>query len=109
VEDEKLKHDLEQDFQVLPCEQSEDLIQKLQQHRIAIILFQINSDKTELEKLQRIFLKNKKLPVIVIGSGKQMELVAQAFQEGAMDFFRIPYQRDLLVERARFLAGISIA
>lgn len=106
AEDEKLKLDLEKNFFVKTCERGEDLIQELWQHQVAIILFQINLNNSEIENLRKIWRENKNVPIIVLGSGRKMETVAQAFQDGAIDFFRIPYQLELLVERIRFLAGI---
>ena len=107
VNDRELQIELEKDFVVLSCERYDQLIRILNNKVIAILLFQLNSEQMQLTNLKQILSQYHKLPVIVLGNGGQMEMVAQAFQLGAGDFFRLPYRRDLLVERVKYLAGSS--
>jgi len=107
VNDRELKIELEKDFVVLSCEIYEELIRILNNKLIDFLLFQVNSEEVQVTNLKQILSQNHKLLVIVLGNGKQRDMVAQVFELGAGDFFRLPYRRDLLVERVRFLAGGS--
>lgn len=66
-------------------------------------LLEIGVEGTELDILQKIVKKNQELPVIVVGRITKMDNVAKAFEIGADDFFRIPYFKNLLVEKLKHL------
>jgi len=92
-------------FEVITCENDKILWRTLAYKHVHLVLLEIGPEDTELEILQRIVKFNKELPVIVFGKEKKMETVAEAFEIGAQDFFRIPYKRNLLVERVIYLTS----
>jgi len=107
VLDMDLREELVKNFEVYPCDSFEKLQLTLNKFTISIILFQIDNNEKELINLQFVVSFYPLIPILVIGDSKQMKTVAQAFEFGAKDFFKMPYPRELLVERAKVLARIE--
>jgi DNA-binding NtrC family response regulator len=104
LSDIDLRDELDKYFKIFPCENFEKLWLTLKEFTVSIVLFQINKKEKELDTLQRFVTFYPLIPIIVIGNSKQMEIVARAFKYGAYDFFKMPYPKQLLVERAKVLA-----
>ncbi len=105
--DMDLREELLKYFEIYPCDNFEKLQLTLNKFTISIILFQIDNNEKELINLQIVISFYPRIPILVIGDSKQMKIVAQAFELGAKDFFKMPYPRELLVERAKVLARVE--
>lgn len=107
LSDAELRTELLKYFKVFPCEQIDIFYRIAQDTQVHLVLLEIGIDGIELEILRRLIAQYEKIPVIVAGRVKKMDTVAIAFEIGAQDFFRIPYPKELLVERAKMLARVE--
>ncbi|MBC8181122.1 hypothetical protein H8E88_08360 [candidate division KSB1 bacterium] len=105
VSDHDLTNGLEQFFDVIPCNKENKIWHIFEKRTIHIILIEVSQNKAIFELLIKVHEKYPDMPIIAIGNKNHSEIAAQAFFVGVWDYFRIPYHRDLLVERARVLAS----
>ena len=90
-------------FDVIPCEKENKILSICKKRTIHIILIEVSLNRAIFELLIKLHEKYPDVTIIAIGNKGQSEIAAQAFCVGVRDYFRIPYHRDLLVERAKAL------
>jgi len=91
-------------FEVIPCEKENKLLSICKKRTIHIILIEVSYDRSIFDLLLKIHDEYPAIPTIATGNKGYGEIAAQAFFVGVWDYFKIPYHRDLLVERAKALA-----
>ena len=106
LSDPGLAEELGRVFWVVRCHRYEELLQVLKEKSVHVILLEIDSQGDGLEVLRRLKEWYPPIPVLALGGDEPTEMIAQAFKLGARDFFKIPYHRELVVERARAISTV---
>jgi len=95
---------LKQFFDVISCKNENRIWHIFKKRTVHIILIEVSQNRAIFEVLMKLHEKYPDMPIIAIGNKGQSEIAAQAFFVGVWDYFRSPYHRELLVERAKALA-----
>lgn len=104
VSDCTLQKELQRVFSVSNCRPLADLLPTAKEKRAALVLLEIGAEGEVYQALRKLREKYATVAVISVGEYLATEKVAEAFQYGARDFFRIPYKTRLVVERVTSLA-----
>ena len=94
---------LKKDFEIVTCTNVKNLPQLIKRYFSHILLIEIRGNNIDFEIIKKISTQYQELPIIVIGDKKDMNIAAKAFNSGAWDFFRMPYHKDLLIDRVKRL------
>jgi len=94
-----LKLELSKQYDLIFCSSIINLIKLINQNKIDLLLIEVHTDGKELKTIKIIHEQFPRLPIIAIGVGKLIENLVQAFQYEIIDFFKLPYNRELLIER----------
>ena len=96
--DVQLAHELERIADVLKCSENSEIEKILEKSRIDLILFEIeNYKKYKIEIIKKVEHLYPNIKIILITSNR--DSIANGFESGADDAFRMPYKRELIVER----------
>ena len=83
---------------------SEQVLAKVIESRIDIVLFEINDRTTNrIELFSKIKTIQPNIKMLVLNGLEDRDLIASAIARGACDVFHQPYRIDLIVERIRNL------
>lgn len=78
----------------------------IQNKKVDLILIEIlNNTFRELELIKNIKHQFPNIPIVLINGNGNRDIIAEAFELGVKDAFRIPYKRTLIVERVNALLG----
>ena len=99
--DSNLINQLKNDFLIITCTNVKNLPQLIKRYLSHILLIEIRGDNIDYEIIKKISTQNQEMPIIVVGDKNDMNMTAKAFNFGAWDFFRIPYYKDLLIDRVK--------
>jgi DNA-binding NtrC family response regulator len=90
---------LNRKFNVFPCTSLNQVRQILESASIKILLIEIGSNGKELKILKEIHSSNPGVRVIALGDEEPKEHLIKAYKYGSKDFFKIPVNTALLIER----------
>ena len=99
---------LREEFQLILCAKAKNIRSAIRNRGQKIVLLEIGEGEVELKLLKKIKCGGKKVPIIALGPGGSRDIVVEAFKYGACDFFKIPYNRELLIERIRAVINQNI-
>jgi len=85
---------LDRKFKVLACSSL-----TLESTSIKILLIEIGTNGKELKILKEVHKKNPRLRVIALGQEEPKENLIKAYKYGSKDFFKMPLNEALLIER----------
>jgi len=90
---------LDRKFKVLACSSLNQVRQTLESTSIKILLIEIGTNGKELKILKEVHKKNPRLRVIALGQEEPKENLIKAYKYGSKDFFKMPLNEALLIER----------
>ena len=90
---------LNRKFKVLACTSLNQVRQTLESKSIKIFLIEIGANGKELKILKEVHKKNSRLRVIALGQEEPKENLIKAYKYGSKDFFKMPLNEALLIER----------
>jgi two-component system OmpR family response regulator len=93
----KILQDMRFDVATIPNRPKNNLKQEF--GNIDLMVVEIDDGTKDFRWIQEIKQKTPTTKVIVVNSGKSIETIIDAFQNGANDFFRKPVDEKLLSER----------
>ena len=99
ITDEILKIKLGETFEVNLNNGISSIWQGLDKKDRCVMLLEITEGGDELDQLRYVKCVSPSISIIVLGEDMPKEKVVEAFSLGACDYFKIPYNRELLVER----------
>ena len=82
---------------------------ELQASDLIIMEFSNDNAERELERLRDVHRLNPAIAIIVIDQGGSRNAVIETFKSGAKDYFKQPYDRNLLAERAEAMLSVQQA
>ena len=97
--DVTLKNRLEENFEVYYCKNINHINHTIENKSIDLLLLEIGSNGKELKILKELHTKWPKLSVISLGLEEPKEDLIKAFIYGSNDFYKIPLNIELLIER----------
>ena len=99
ITDPILVNKLEEKFRVFYCEDIIHVWNTLEKISINLLLLEIGTTGQELKILKELQIKWPLLHIISLGLEKPKEHLIKAFKYGSNDFFKIPLNIELLIER----------
>ena len=99
ISDPILINRLEEKFSVFYCEDINQVWNTLKKISVNLLLLEIGATGEELKILKEIQIKWPLLHIISLGLEKPTEHLIKAFKYGSIDFFKIPLNIELLIER----------
>ena len=90
---------LNRKFKVLACTSLNQVRQTIESKSIKILLIEIGTNGKELKILKEVQRKNPRLRVIALGQEEPKENLIKAYKYGSKDFFKMPLNEALLIER----------
>ena len=94
-----LKNSLEANFHVFFCKDVDQVWKTVEEKSINVLLLEIGTVGKELIILKELQAKWPRLSVISLGLEEPKEHLIKAFKYGSNDFFKMPLNIDLLIER----------
>lgn len=98
-----LCHNLEEKFHVFFCKNENQILEIIKRELISVLLLEIGPNGKELKILKQLQDQFPKLHVITLGLEKPQQHLINAFKYGSNDFFKIPLNVDLLIERINWI------
>ena len=100
----KLIAKLDKKFIIFLCENLIQLQTAMENYSIKILLIEIGSNGKELKTLIEIHSSNPEVHVIALGEEEPKEHLIKAYKYGSKDFFKLPVNTALLIERVENIA-----
>lgn len=97
--DTSLYNKLHEKFNVFFCKEVNQVWNTVEKETINVLLLKIGTNGKELELLKELQDQYLNLHVISVGLEKPKEHLIKAFKYGSNDFFKMPLNADLLIER----------
>lgn len=94
-----LMRKLKKNYNVFACVSLGQIRQTIKSYTIRVLLLEIGMKGKELKILKEILDKNPRLRVITLGVEEPKEHLIKAFKYGSKDFFKMPLNVELLIER----------
>jgi DNA-binding NtrC family response regulator len=98
---------LNKKFRVFQCENLIQLQSVMENHSIKILLIEIGSNGKELKTLKVIHSSSPSVRVIALGDEEPKEHLIKAYKYGSKDFFKLPVNTALLIERVESIIKIN--
>jgi len=105
--DQFLLDDIGSVYTVRLCKKESGLWQVLQTTDIHAIVFELVPREQTYCILKELNLNYSRVPVVAIGLDEPVENIARAFALGIKDYFKKPYQSELIIERLEALCSIK--
>lgn len=104
VADKELFHKLQEIADVFKNLENSQIEAILSEKKVDLILLEISKDHiSDVEIIKGLKSQYPKINIILIDGDGDREVIAQAFNYGARDAFRKPYNSTLIVERVNTL------
>ena len=98
--DEQLLSEIKQIARVFKNTQNHKIESILKKTRVDILLLELlKNNKSGIDIIKKIKKEFPMIQVVLINGNGNRNVIAEGFNDGIKDAFRMPYNRDLIVER----------
>lgn len=95
----KILQEMRLDVATIPNTSTNNLKQEFGDIDLMVVEIEDGNGKKDFDWIQQVKQRTPSTKVIIVNSGKSIETIIDAFQNGANDFFRKPVDEKLLSER----------
>ena len=104
TQDHALLEMLKNKFSVSRIKDTNKLINAVREQKFSLIVFEFSDQwEQDLYLVQKLKMTLPEIPIIVVGEDESSDVVVKAYQAGAIDYFKKPYEISLLAERVEAL------